>query len=181
MFSVSSLGQVYAPLKKSLAPVVPHLLTDQLHLNSFLILELCLILFSTPWFGWKCSVSVYATQPILVHTGQSQHQSKASPAELSYLVLQLLDSHLEEDAYPGDSSPVMLQVHGPNVLTELLDERDNLIAVKLWADHLGPERDRIPGSLYYPVPSFQLRTTWEDNLSKELSRSGWPVGDCFNC
>lgn len=56
---------------------------------------------------------------------------------LSHLVLQLLDPHLEEDAYPGNSSPVMLQVHGPNVLTELLNERDNLVEVKLWANHLG--------------------------------------------
>lgn len=95
-----------------------------------------------------------ATRPILVYTGQSQHQSKACPAELGYLVLQLFDPHLEEDAYPGDSSPVVLQVHGPNVLTELLDERDNLIAVKLRADHLGPKQDRIPGFLHSPVQKF---------------------------
>ena len=101
------------------------------------------------------------------YTGQSQYQ--ASPAELGYLVLQLLDPHLEEDAYPGDSSPVMLQVHGPNVLTELLDERDNLVEVKLWANHLGSEQDRIPGFLHSSVLSFELRTTWKENLNKDLN------------
>lgn len=37
--------------EKSLAPVVPHLLTDQLHLNSFLVLELCFLLYSIPGLG----------------------------------------------------------------------------------------------------------------------------------
>lgn len=78
-------------------------------------------------------------------------QSQAAPDGLGYLVLQLLDPHLEEDAYPGDSGPVMLQVYGPDVLTELLDERHNFIAVELRADYLGPEPDRIPGFLP-PLP-----------------------------
>lgn len=91
--------------------------------------------------------AVLLLQPTLVYTGQSPPQPQATPAGLGYLVLQLLDPHLEEDAYPGDSGPVMLQVHGPDVLTELLDERHNFITVELRADHLGPEPDGIPGFL----------------------------------
>lgn len=97
------------------------------------------------------SLSVWHTAYTCVHRSVLA-PIQSIPCQLGYLVLQLLDPHLEEDAYPGDSSPVVLQVHGPNVLTELLDERDNLIAVKLWADHLGAEQDRIPGSLHSPDP-----------------------------
>lgn len=57
-----------------------------------------------------------------------------------HLVLQLLDPHLEEDADPGDGGLVVLEVHGPDVLTELLDKRDHLIAIKLQAGHLKPEQ-----------------------------------------
>lgn len=125
-------GAGVCPTEESLIPLAPHLLTRQLQFNRFLILEPCFI----PWFGWKRSISVCATQPMLVYSGQFQHESQVAPGGHSYLVLQLLDSHLEEDAYPGDSSPVMMQVHGPNVLTELLDEGHNFIAVKLRADNL---------------------------------------------
>lgn len=38
----------------------------------------------------------------------------------------------------------MLEVHGPDVLTELLDERGHLIAAKLQARDLQPEQ-AVPG------------------------------------
>lgn len=103
--------------------------------------------------------AVTLPQLISVYTGQTPPQSQATPAGLGYLVLQLLDPHLEEDAYPGDSSPVMLQVHGPNVLTELLNERDNFIAVEFRADHLGPEPGRIPG-FFPPLPCPRRLTSF---------------------
>ena len=39
----------------------------------------------------------------------------------------------------------MLEVHGPEVLTELLDQRDHLVAIELQASHLQPEQ-AVPGS-----------------------------------
>lgn len=48
----------------------------------------------------------------------------------------------------------MLEVHGPDVLTELLDERGHLIAAKLQARHLQPEQ-AVPG-VRQPSPRTPL-------------------------
>ena len=74
-----------------------------------------------------------------------QPQAPGGRAAGCHLVLQLLDPHLEEGACPGDRGLVVLEVHGPEVLAELLDQRDHLVAVELQAGHLQPEQ-AVPGS-----------------------------------